>query len=167
MSAGTPLTPRQVVESLLLDSDERCRLLGFAGSRYGIRREAAEDVLQETAVQLLAQRQRVRNPKAYLYSVFRIRCRRYLGSSLRYSNATGIPNGPLEVPANDPEADSGRSIALREGLVRISLACRKLLAAHYIEGCSLRETAERMTLAYSGITKAISRCLKRLRACLI
>jgi RNA polymerase sigma factor (sigma-70 family) len=119
-------------------------------------------VLQETAVQLLAQRQRVRNPKAYLYTVFRIRCRRYLGSSLRYSDS----GEPFDIPAGDPETDSGRSIALREGLVRISSACRKLLAAHYMEGCSLRETAERMTLAYSGITKAISRCLKRLRACL-
>lgn len=167
MSTEAPQTPRQVVESLLLDSEERCRLLGFARSRFGMRREAAEDVLQETAVQLLAQRKRVRNPRAYLYTVFRVRCRRYLGSSLRYSDAVAVPDESFKTSASDPETDSGRSIALREGLVRISSACRKLLAAHYMEGCSLRETAERMTLAYSGITKAISRCLKRLRACLI
>lgn len=159
-------TPRQVVETLLLDSHERSRLLGLARNRYGIRREAAEDVLQDTAAQLLAQGQRVRKPKAYLYSVFRVRCRRYLGSSLRYANAVPIPDRSLDVPAGDLEADAGRSITLREGLVRISSACRKLLAAHYIEGCNLRETAERMTLAYSGITKAITRCLRRLRACL-
>ena len=166
MSTEAPQTPRQVVESLLLDSDERCRLLGFARNRYGIRREAAEDVLQETAVQLLAQRQRVRNPRAYLYAVFRVRCRRYLGLSFRRAEVVPIPDGSFDVPASALEADSGRSIALREGLVRISSGCRKILAAHYIEGCNLRETAERMSLAYSGITKAISRCLKRLRACL-
>ncbi len=159
-------TPRQVVETLLLDPGERSRLLSFAQRRYGIRREAAEDVLQDAAVQLLAQRQRVRKPRAYLFTVFRIRCRRYLGSSLRYSNATQLPDESLDFSDDDQETAAGRSIALREGLVRISSACRKILAAHYIEGCSLRETAERMTLAYAGITKAISRCLKRLRACL-
>ena len=165
MSTDAPLTPRQVVESLLLDSNERCRLLGFARNRYGIRREAAEDVLQETAVQLLAQRQRVLNPRAYLYAVIRVRCQRYLGLSLRRAEVTPIPDGSFDPPASGLEPDSG-TIALREGLVRISSACRKILAAHYIEGCNLRETAERMSLAYSGITKTISRCLKRLRACL-
>ena len=50
---GGSVRAGEVVESLLLDSDERCRLLGFARNRYGIRREAAQDVLQETAVQLL------------------------------------------------------------------------------------------------------------------
>lgn len=159
-------TPRQVVETLLLDPGERSRLLSFAQRRYGIRRETAEDVLQDAAVQLLAQRRRVRKPRAYLFSVFRIRCRRYLGSSLRYSDVIPLPDESLDSSDDDQETAAGRSIALREGLVRISSACRKILAAHYIEGCSLRETAEKMTLAYSGITKAISRCLKRLRACL-
>ncbi len=160
------LTPRQVVETLLLDPCERSRLLSFAHRRYGIRREEAEDVLQDAAVQLLAQRQRVRKPRAYLFSVFSIRCRRHLGSSLRYSDAIPLPDEPIGLSEDDQETNAGRNIALREGLVRISSACRKILAAHYIEGRSLRETAERMTLAYSGITKAISRCLKRLRACL-
>jgi RNA polymerase sigma factor (sigma-70 family) len=166
MSMEALQTPRQVVETLLLDPGERSRLLSFAQRRYGIRREAAEDVLQDAAVQLLAQRRRVRKPRAYLFSVFRIRCRRYLGSSLRYSDAVPLPDESFGFPDHDQETDAGRSIALHEGLVRISSACRKILAAHYIEGRSLRETAERMTLAYSGITKAISRCLKRLRACL-
>jgi RNA polymerase sigma factor (sigma-70 family) len=166
MSVEATQTPRQVVQSLLLNPEERCRLLAFARNRYGILREAAEDVLQDTAVQLLAQQRRVRKPRPYLYSVFRIRCRRYLGSSRFYTDAIPILDESLEVPGNGPEPDTDRGVALRQGLAHISSACQKLLAAHYIEGCSLKETADRMTLAYSGITKAIARCLKRLRACL-
>ena len=159
-------TPRQVVQSLLLDPEERCRLLNFARNRYGLRREAAEDVLQDTAIKLLAQHRRVRKPRPYLYSVFRIRCRRYLGSSRLFREAIPLPDDSVDARVEDLENGTDRSIALREGLVRISAACRRLLAAHYIEGCSLRETAGKMALAYSGITKAITRCLRRLRACM-
>ena len=43
---------------------------------------------------------------------------------------------------------------------------RDFLASHYIEGKSLQEPATDLARAASGVGNTISRCLKRLRACL-
>jgi RNA polymerase sigma factor, sigma-70 family len=166
MSVDAPLTPRQVVENLLLDSNERCRLLRFAQSRYGIPWDVAEDVLQDTAVQLLKQQRSVRKPRSYLCAVFRIRCRTYFSSRPVNLGTLPISDDSLDTLAESPEDDLDQRIALHQALTYISSACRRLLAARYMEGQSLRQAAQRMTLAYSGITKTLARCLKRLRACL-
>jgi RNA polymerase sigma factor (sigma-70 family) len=166
MSVEAPLTPRQVVEKLLLDSNERCILLRLAQTRYGIPGDEAEDVLQDTTVQLLRQQRSIRKPRAYLCAVFRMRCRIYLSS--RPVNLGVLPNSgdSLDTLAGGLEDDQNQRIALHQALAHISSACRRLLAARYMEGQSLREAAQRMTLAYSGINKTLARCLKRLRACL-
>jgi DNA-directed RNA polymerase specialized sigma24 family protein len=65
----------------------------------------------------------------------------------------------------DPEELDSRLLVQR-GLEEISASCRKLLHAYYVEGRSLRESADAMALAYSGVWKTINRCLKKLRACL-
>lgn len=166
MSVDAPLTPRQVVENLLLDSNERCKLLRFAQTRYGIPIDVAEDVLQDTAVQLLNQQRSVRKPRAYLFAVFRIRCRMHLSSRSVNLDMLPISEDSLDTLAGSREDDKDRVIALHQALAHISSSCRRLLAARYMEGQSLREAADRMRLAYSGITKTLTRCLKRLRACL-
>jgi DNA-directed RNA polymerase specialized sigma24 family protein len=51
-------------------------------------------------------------------------------------------------------------------LSEISTSCRRLLAAYYIEGRTLREAARVVALQYSSVAKTISRCLKKLRKCL-
>lgn len=165
MAVDAPLTPRQVVETLLLDSNERCRILRFAHTRYGIPMDEAEDLLQDTAVQLLSQQRSVRQPRPYFWAVFRNRCRTHLSARPGNLDMLPISEESLETPTS-VEDDPDQRIVLRQALAYISSACRRLLVARYLEGQNLRETADRMTLAYSGITKTISRCLKRLRACL-
>jgi RNA polymerase sigma factor (sigma-70 family) len=166
MSVDAPLTPRQVVENLLLDSNERCGFLRFAQTRYGIAWDVAEDLLQDTAVQLLNQQRSVRKPRPYLYAVFRIRCRAYLSSRPVTPGMLPVSEDSLDTLAGGLEYEQDQRVALHQALAYISAACRRLLAARYMEGQSLREAAQRMTLAYSGITKTLTRCLKRLRACL-
>lgn len=166
MAVDAPITPRQVVETLLLDSNERSGILRFAQSRYGIPLNEAEDLLQDTAVQLLSQQRSVRKPRAYLRAVFRIRCRMYLGSRLVNRDMLPIAEDDVDTLTSNPEDDQDQGIALRQAFAYISSACRRLLVARYMEGQNLKETADRMALASSGITKTISRCLKRLRACL-
>lgn len=166
MSAEAPQTTRQVVETVLLDSQERRRLIAIARSRYGIRPEDAEDLLQETALELLRQRQYVHSPKGYLFTVFDNRCVRFFRSHKRDQR--------VDLPENVPDAGSDeygmrrseRGIALRQALCRISSSCRRLLAAYYIEGESMQIIAPRMMLAHSGVSSSINRCLRRLRACL-
>src|SRR5215470_15911002 len=76
MSSEAPKTARQVVETVLLDPHKRRKLVGFARSRYGIPSADAEDLLQDTALELLRLRHYVHKPRAYVYAVFRARCSR-------------------------------------------------------------------------------------------
>jgi len=167
MEASAPQTTRQVAETILLDPAERGKLFRFARWRFGIASEDAEDLLQETALELLRQRGYVRNAEAFVFTVFRARCARFVGSrraaertfSQAADDAAGSPDGaPLEW--------IDRRLALREALEGVSSSCRRLLCAHYVEGVSLTESARRLSLAASSVPKAISRCLERLRACL-
>jgi RNA polymerase sigma factor (sigma-70 family) len=166
MSTEAPQTTRQVVETVLLDPQERRKLMAFAWSRYSIPSEDAEDLLQETALDLLRQRQYVHSPQGYLFTVFRARCIRLL--RIRMSKRTIEVTEAIADPASEAYAQekSDQQLAIRQALCRISSTCRKLLAARYIHGESLKKAADGTTLVPSGVGTTINRCLKRLRACL-
>src|SRR5215813_10301027 len=125
-----PQTTRQVVETVLLDPQERQKLVGFAYTRFGIGRQDAEDLLQETALELLRQRNYVHNPQAYLFTVFRMRCVRLYRTRKEEGHTVEVPEtlpDPSSRPAELERSD--KSLAIRQALCRISSACRKLLAA--------------------------------------
>jgi RNA polymerase sigma factor (sigma-70 family) len=167
MGADAPPPTRQIAEAILLDRARRSKLLAFAYSRFGIRSDEAEDLLQETAFELLRHRGYVRSPDGFVFAVFRARCARFVRGvqTRRRVFAAGSSNSE----ACDSMLPEGvdRQLALREALSEISASCRRLLAAYYIEGHSLREAARVVALQYSSVAKTISRCLKKLRRCLV
>lgn len=168
MSSEAPQTTRQVVETVLLDPHERQKLVGFAYNRYGISSQEAEDLLQDTALELLRQRQYVHKPRAYVYALFRARCSRH--PRFNEPRNEGLQRAEeLAATGTGTSVDElwNSKLTVRQALGTVSFGCRKLLAAYYIQGQSLKETAATMSLAQSGVTKTIGRCLKRLRACLI
>jgi RNA polymerase sigma factor (sigma-70 family) len=165
MSSEAPQTTRQVVETVLLDPHERQKLVGFAHNRYGIPSQEAEDLLQDTALELLRQRQYVHKPRAYVYAVFRARCSRHPSLSRRRFDSLPAA-GELFEEGHPTDEVLDCKLTIRQALGTVSSGCRKLLSAYYIQGQSLKEAAATMSLAQSGITKTIGRCLKRLRACL-
>jgi len=166
MSSEAPQTTRQVVETVLLDAQERHKLVGFARNRYGIPSQEAEDLLQDTALELLRQRQYVQKPRAYVYAVFRARCSRHTASDRVYLDGGQISEEAQADSTQPAEEALNRKLMIRQALGTVSSNCRKILAAHYIQGQSLKETAATMSLAHSGVTKTIGRCLQRLRECL-
>jgi RNA polymerase sigma factor (sigma-70 family) len=167
MSAQTPPTAPQVAGALLLDASQRRKLLGYARSRFGIGAEDAEDLLQDTLLQLLRQRDRVTAPEGFVFTVFRLGCSRYL-AACSATKGVFVPESESPESAPHPFGPEGmeRRITLRQALGGISSTCRRLLCAFYIEGRSLRDTADTLALAKSGVSKTITRCLRRLRACL-
>ncbi|HSE62787.1 MAG TPA: sigma-70 family RNA polymerase sigma factor [Thermoanaerobaculia bacterium] len=165
MGADAPPPARQIAEAILLDPSRRGKLFAFARHRYGIGADDAEDLLQETAFELLRHRGYVRSPDGFVFTVFRARCARFVHAA---SNRRRVfAGGSGETEACDPMLPDGvdRQVALREALSGISASCRRLLAAYYIEGRSLREAAHVVSLQYSSVPKTINRCLKKLRAC--
>ena len=166
MGAHAPPPTRQIAEAILLDRTRRSKLFAFARSRFGIGSDDAEDLLQETAFELLRHRGYVHSPDGFVFTVFRARCARFVRGAQNHRQV--FEDEAEEIDARDPRLPDGvdRRLALREALAEISASCRRLLAAYYIEGRSLREAARVMSLQYSSVAKTISRCLKKLRRCL-
>ena len=165
MGVSAPLTSWQVAETVLFDPQERGNLLAFARSRYGIQPEDAEDLVQETAVELLRNQSTVQRPRGLVYAIFRVRCARFLSLG-RPSAFAGCTPGLEALPDPRPSEAIDRQLALRQALGVISSVCRRILAAYYIEGRSLDEAARSVDHAASGVSRTLNRCLKRLRACL-
>jgi RNA polymerase sigma factor (sigma-70 family) len=167
MSADAPPTTRQIAESVLLDETQRRKLFAYASARFAIGAQDAEDLLQDTALELLRSRSYVRSPEAFVFAVFRARCARFTGGQVTARAVFAeCPPGPERPTPPGVTERTDSTIALREALNEVSTACRRLLSAYYVEGRSLREAARTVSLAYSGIAKTINRCLKRLRRCL-
>jgi RNA polymerase sigma factor (sigma-70 family) len=165
MSAEAPPTTGQIAEAVLLDPERRRKLFTYASAHFGIDKNDAEDLLQETALELLRYRSYVRSPEGFVFTVFRTRCARFSGTR-RVDHRVFSESTDL---ASAPQAESeglDRQLALREAFAEISSSCRRLLSAYYVEGQSLREAAQTMSLAYSSVAKTLNRCLRKLRECL-
>jgi RNA polymerase sigma factor (sigma-70 family) len=160
MGANAPPPARQIAAALLEES-RRTRLFSYARSRFGIAADDAEDLLQDTASELLRYRDYVRRPEGFVFSVFRSRCIRY-ATSRRQRREIFVTGGNAEAPSAPPEW-LDRRIALREALTELSASCQRLLCVYYVEGHSLREAAKLVSLQYSSVGKTLSRCVKKLR----
>lgn len=154
---------RQVAEAVLQDASVRERLTAYAATRFGIERIDAEDLLQETAFELLRHENQVRRPEAFVFFVFRTRCAHLIRGSDARRRAVSRLREEMEAPGLTEMPDLDVRIALREGLARLSPKCRRLLAAHYRDGTSLRDAARLVGLSRASMGKTISRCLQRLR----
>lgn len=168
MASQAPPNARQVAAAFLQDHHDRSRLIAFARTRFGIPAEDAEDLIQDTALELLRRGDHLRNPEAFVFTVFRARCSRFL--AFRCKTPAPVPlesTERCEALLRDAGAERlNRELALRQALNGISSICRRILAAYYVEGQSLKEAARAVAQASSGVSKTISRCLQRLRKCL-
>jgi RNA polymerase sigma factor (sigma-70 family) len=167
MEVEAPPTGRAIAEAVLLDGNERKKLLAYAQNRFGIQAQDTEDLLQDTLLELLHQRVYVRSPEAFVFAVFRRRCQGYVAARLvsREIFAQSEPEIEMGDHPNGPEGID-RQVALRQALGGISSICRRLISAFYIEGRNLRESAEDLSVTQAGVSRTISRCLRRLRACM-
>lgn len=161
------LTSHEVARAVVLDGEQRSKLVAYARARFGIAPEDAEDLLQETALELLRQHTIVRNPRGFTFRVFHRRCCRHI--SLRQADRKVF--APVEETVEAacdfaaPET-ADRQLTLRRTLETVSSSCRRILLAYYMEGRSLKETAEAIPTPYPAVWNTINRCLRRLRACL-
>ena len=166
MGAEAPLTTGEIAAAVLLDPERRRKLFRYACVQFGINEQDAEDLLQETALELLRYRSYVRSPEGFVFTVFRTRCVRFSGNRrLAQTRHSSSPDAAAEVAETKSEG-LDEQVALREALGEISSKCRRLLHAYYLEGQSLKEAARTVALADSSVARTISRCLQKLRECM-
>src|SRR5207253_3973169 len=136
MELETPSPARSVVEAVLVDPDERSKLIRYARVRFGIDPDTAEDLLQDTALDLLRQQSLVRSPKGFVFTVFHARCSRLLRKNVadrRVFAPTGPPRSQGTGQSPHSHAIDSR-LAVQEALDELSAGCRELLRAYYFEG---------------------------------
>lgn len=162
-STAAPMSGPAVAERLVLDEPLRERLIEIAAHRFRLDRETAEDLLQETAIELVRSAGLIQKPDGFAYRVFYTRCCHYLDRETGRRALRERAGPPTALP-HTGEADAlDLGITLRQALAQVSPACRKLLYFRYIEGRSLEETAHALDKAGSGVSTLISRCLSKLR----
>ena len=152
-----------MAEALAADAEFRERLVEAARDKFRIDRDAALDLLQETAVILIGTGQEIHHPRGFAYQVFHSRCCRCVEGQIRtrrIREEASSSRSPFPGAAADGAA---LGAALRQALARVSPKCRELLRSHYWEGRTLRETAERMSTGKGSVSTLVSRCLSRLR----
>jgi len=160
-------TSREIAQAVVLDCEQRSRLIAFARARFGIDSDDAQDLLQETALELLRLRTAVRSPHGFTFRVFQRRCSRFIRMSQSRRQVFDSVGEPDEAACDSDAIDTAdRRLTVKRVLETISSPCRKILLAYYIEGRSLKETAQAIPLPYAGVWNTIGRCLRRLRACL-
>jgi RNA polymerase sigma factor (sigma-70 family) len=168
MDAGSESakTGAEVAEELAVDTAQQQHLATYARAKFGISGEDVEDLLQETVLELLRTTCVIRRPAGFVFRIFHTRCCLYLERATMRRVATAGAQ-PEREDLHDPAYEAtDRKLLLLHGFDRISSSCQRLLRAYYLEGKSLKETAAEVAVAYSGVWNLMTRCLRRLRACL-
>lgn len=164
--AAEPRTGVEVAEGLATDAEQRRRLVSYARSRFGIGEEEAEDLLQDTLLELMRTEGLIHRPDGFAFRVFHTRCCNHLR---RVVNARVGSEAAARAGALGPRPDAAESadadVFLRQGLSRVSATCRTVLTAYYVEGRSLKETARALSLSVTttSVFRLVNTCLKKLR----
>jgi RNA polymerase sigma factor (sigma-70 family) len=151
----------EVAEFLVLDRKLVRKLVTLARSRFGIDAVDAEDLVQETALEIARSPALIASPEGYAFQVFHNRCARF---QERRTKTSAVFVGSRELdraPVVEEKLDE-RAI-IRAGFARISATCRTLLTSYYVEGTSLKETAACTGHSPKQVWKRLSACLKKLK----
>lgn len=158
---GRPLSGFEVAECLVLDRKLVRKLIALARSRFGIGETDAEDLVQETALEIARSPALIASPDGYAFQVFHNRCVRFLDRRTRDSAALAEASCAAPAPAGSRQLDE--KAIVRAGFARISPTCRALLTSYYVEGASLKETAARSGHSPKTVWKRLSACLAKLK----
>ena len=151
----------EVAERLLLDPREVGRLMRMARLQFGIGREDAQDLLQETALDVARERAGIRHPRAFVTRVFYMQCCQYVRRAVR--SRSRLVEGNLRDVASPDALAADDLLGLRQALGRISPGCRGLLMAHYMEGKGFGEAAAEFGFSEKQAWKRFNACLRKLR----
>lgn len=163
----TPRTRLELAEKIAEDGPLRGRMEAFVRQRFRLSAPEVEDIMQDVLLELMRHDEPVRDPEALAFRIAHLRALQVLRyKSVRREAPIEADLGPAERFAA-PDAPADLVVLLRQSLAQVSPACRRLIRSHYIEGRTLRETAERLSYASAnGVWTLLDRCVRRLRTIL-
>jgi RNA polymerase sigma factor (sigma-70 family) len=147
-----------------LDARLRPRLLNVGERRFGLTREEAEDILQDTFESVFTRRPRVHNMEGYLVGSFFNRCCDRLEQRIRQRRNERVL-GP-EVPDAVAARRLVDGIHVRSAFRLLPPGCRRLIRAYCLFRQTLAETAAEAGCTVPAVWKRLNQCMKRMRGCL-
>jgi RNA polymerase sigma factor (sigma-70 family) len=157
----------ELAENIAAEGDLRHRMAAHVQYRFRLSASEVEDVMQDVLLELMRHEEPVRDPEGLAFRILHLRCLQFL------RNRGVRAEAPLETafsPEGDllaPDAQPDVLVLLRQTLAQASPACRRLIRAHYLEGRTLKETAEALSYASSNVVwTLLDRCIRRLRSAL-
>jgi RNA polymerase sigma factor (sigma-70 family) len=165
--ADSPAVPTPRLETWdleLLDTHLRPRLLKTGVSRFGLTREEAEDLLQDTFESVFTKRPRVRNMEGYLVGAFFNRCVDRLEQRIGQRRNEGA------LDPNLADAVTARRIVdgvhVRSAFRLLTPGCRHLIRAYCVLRQTLAEAAADAGCTVPAVWKRLNQCMKKMRGCL-
>lgn len=132
--------------------------------RFRVPPEDAEDILQQSFLDLVYKKDQIYNPEAWVVATVRNRCIVYWRKRRRQI-WDAVDSAMLELLAQ-PEAPGQKEVALRRDLEKVLAKlperCRNVLVLRYGLGHRSREVAELLGYQPSSIRKVTSRCIAAL-----
>lgn len=132
--------------------------------RFRVPPEDAEDILQQSFLDLVYKKDQIYNPEAWVVATVRNRCIVYWRKRRRQI-WDAVDSAMLELLAQ-PEAPGQKEVALRRDLEKVlsklPKRCRNVLILRYGLGHRSREVAELLGYQPSSIRKVTSRCIAAL-----
>jgi RNA polymerase sigma factor (sigma-70 family) len=163
----TPRTRQELAESIAAKGDLRSRMEAHLRYRFRLSAPEVEDVMQDAVLELMRHDEPLRDAEGLAFRILHLR-------TLQFLRNRGVRREePIEDETRTAEDFSARDagtdvrVLLRQTLAQASPACRRLIRAHYLEGRTLKETAEALSYASSHVVwTLLDRCIRRLRAVL-
>jgi RNA polymerase sigma factor (sigma-70 family) len=155
---GTPEVDLKDLLGRLRSEADRIRL------RYGVQREDAEDLLQQTLLAFVQKRSGIDCPEAWLLGAFRRECLMFLRRrQRRLYDAVDTTLLEACAPAHAPTQEQSQLLRDVESAIdRTPSRCRSLLRLRYRLGFATDEIAEKLGYRATSVRKIASRCLAAL-----
>lgn len=133
-------------------------------SRFRLPPEDAEDILQQSFLDLVYKQSQIYNPEAWVVATVRNRCIVYWRKR-RSQLWDAVDSAMLELIAQ-PQDPGQKQVSLRRDLERVLAKlperCRSVLVLRYGLGYRAREVADLLGYQHSSIRKVTSRCIAAL-----
>jgi RNA polymerase sigma factor (sigma-70 family) len=149
------------LESFLTGLRPRLKAL-FA--HYRIPPQETEDLLQQALLALVYQREKVRDPEAWLLGTLRNKCLLFWREQRRklYDAVDAAVLDCMAGPTAPAQEGADVLRDLESALELLPERCRSLLSLRYRQGYETPELAERLGYSPSSISKITTRCLAAL-----
>ena len=161
----TPRTRLELAETIAAKGDLCRRMEARLRYRFRLSAPEVEDVMQDVLLELMRYDEPLREAEGFSFRVLHLRTLQFLRNKgvRREEPIEDDTKSADDWPAPDSRIDV--HLLLRQTLAQASPACRRLIRAHYLEGRTLKETAEALSYASPHVVwTLLDRCIRRLRA---